>query len=58
MKKQKADMVSIQFWCHEWLKAKLERYCEEKGLTMAEAMRCYILNLPEPDEEGKKKDGV
>lgn len=50
MDKEKEDMMSIQFWLHKSLKVKLERYCKGKGLTMAEELRCHVLNLSDDGE--------
>jgi hypothetical protein len=47
MEKKKTGMESIQFWLHHTLKARLEHYGKERGLTMAESLRCLIVNLPD-----------
>lgn len=52
MEKKKSGMESIQFWLHHSLKARLEHYGKERGLTMAESLRCLIINLPEEGSVG------
>lgn len=39
---------------NEELKTKFDRYCERHGISGSEAIRCYILNLPDVEEKPKQ----
>jgi antitoxin component of RelBE/YafQ-DinJ toxin-antitoxin module len=58
MKRKKEFTKVITFDIHEEMKAKFDSYCEERGYTMAEALRCLIAQVIEPRTvELKSKKG-
>ena len=51
MKKAREYNKIIVARVNEELKAKFDSYCEHNGIGGSEAIRCYIMNLPEvPDK--------
>jgi hypothetical protein len=55
--KRSALSCFLAFRVNDMLKAKFERYCEIMGIGGSEAIRCYIMNLPDDPTKQNGQQG-